>query len=107
MSERTPGPWEVGRTDEDEWGIHGTVIYSGNDQIALVPAEEEGKALPDAYLVAAAPEMLAVLERVKANAIAQHGRLSPSTILDVQAAIMKATGALGGRGDTARRPTQC
>ena len=62
MSQHTPGPWEVDRSDED-------VLVITQDQKIAVAAlwlenvETLDKVMPDARLIAAAPEMLELLER--------------------------------------------
>jgi hypothetical protein len=92
-TQHTPAPWT---TDGD--------AYSGNlDIIALTgriamldcefSAETEDVLTANARLIAAAPDLLAALQRALAAIEYYHAREgSPETLADARAAIAKATG---------------
>ena len=82
MTEHTPEPWEY----------DGGIVVR-RDGVNIARLALNGSAIEvrgNGRLIAAAPDMEAVLEKVKRNAIAEHGRLMPGTILEVQAALTKA-----------------
>jgi hypothetical protein len=80
MSKHTPGPWEALTADQD-----GIVIVSGPFSVCTVNANEpqEAECLGNARLIAAAPELLAALERLLAWA---DQAVSPSSRLPYYAA---------------------
>lgn len=87
MSKHTPGPWQWHR--KTKWGydslspavIHGTVE-------GLIDVDEN-----DARLIAAAPDLLAVLQDLEASAPYWSEYDVPIGIVDrIRAAIAKATG---------------
>jgi len=92
MSAHTPGPWKAVKfNDQKSWTIQGGEFYHALANV---------KAGDDAALIAAAPDMLAALKRVAAEA--DGGRLSANddelrdwlmAIRDVaRAAVAKAEG---------------
>jgi hypothetical protein len=103
MTKHTPGPWKC-----SEWTRNWTV-YSDNtgDEIvevqAVDDADENTKACADAHLIAAAPDLLAVLEELLPDlqcrcdvAFTSRGKHQPNTLCrhkdGVKAAIAKARG---------------
>ena len=104
MSEHTKGPWEVARTDagiivrtesvkKTRFGASRYAAIGGFDRS---DPEQLAEALANARLIAAAPELLAVLERVQSMFSYQfEGGLTgcmADLSIDVRAAIAKATG---------------
>lgn len=91
----TPGPWDVRTLENFGWNV---VHYRNGDKFDIVRVAKANKE-EDARLIAAAPEMLAALERQAAN-IARWietgepaGREESKSISDqICAAIAKATG---------------
>ena len=80
MSEHTPGPWSVYPCDQG-----GGILRRGDRQhpqshLQIVPME-------DARLIAAAPELLALIQRVPAECI-----MSPAIEEDIRAVLRAATG---------------
>ena len=96
MSKHTPGPWRVGNTDPLLFGRpHG----NGSEPIGFVygPSFAEGsevgqRAMADARLCAAAPELLAHLEFAVALLGAMPVLSGTAQVEAMRAAIVKATG---------------
>lgn len=100
MAKHTAAPWVVGEYSENlgydcmTGGIHaGPVVLDGADYGQKRCHEIEATALErmkaDAYLIAAAPDLLAACKMVEAMAV--HGEpLSVGDIAEVRAAIAKA-----------------
>ena len=85
-AQHTPGPWKFGFESVDpEWAI---VTIEGGLIIANVNADHRQEA--NARLIAAAPDMLAVLKDVE-NALSVMGK-ETTGLLRVRAAIAKAEG---------------
>ena len=59
----TPGPWETSVNDEGQWDV---CAEGGGDMVADLSASEHGEA--DARLIAAAPDLLAALKAMFADA---------------------------------------
>lgn len=92
-TKHTPGPWKVGRHDGNSGQLAGWQVLSDNpdDRIQGLVCQNAG---PDnARLIAAAPDMLAALERYK-NEDEEDGvdKQNDTTYLLACAAIAKATG---------------
>lgn len=92
MSQHTPGPWKAGNVNNIG---HGFLIWSeGNGcDVATVKVEQ------DRHLIAAAPAMLAALQKI--NAICAPGESDPermAAMLSEIAAIAAATGTPTGEG---------
>lgn len=92
-AKHTPGPWvaynAIGGRVLAHWRIRGGCVR--NDP-AFAVIDSGGKLLPEyeaanARLIAAAPDLLAVCERIKA-----HGTISSSWIGALDAALAKARG---------------
>ena len=86
----TPGPWRA------DISPHRKPLIIG-DYTTIAIACEAGnhngpKMAANAHLIAAAPDMLAALKTCRESAIKEQGRLLPSAILGMQAAINKAEG---------------
>lgn len=95
MSGHTPGPWEY---EHDEHGTQSEIVGQSEclfEAVCIIPHDdimEDGwqEMLANTRLIAAAPELLEVLVRLRA----MLGPDPNSAILhDVDAAIRKATGA--------------
>lgn len=71
-------------TDEKHGSLN--AVCESDDHMTHLRSDEELKAI--AYLIAAAPELLAVAQKIKA-----HGTLSSTWCDELEAAILKATGA--------------
>ena len=91
MSRHTPGPWSVGNTDPLLFGVK---RGNGTEPIGFVygPSFPErsalgSKALANARLIAAAPELLDVLAKCL-----RFGGLFPDLADEARAAIAKANG---------------
>jgi hypothetical protein len=66
MSNYTPGPWAyLFEPDDDVFILHGR---EGETQIGALQAWSEGEGEANARLIAAAPEMYALLERLRSMA---------------------------------------
>lgn len=80
----TPGPWfGVGEDDED--GEHVTTIWAnGGHQIAVIHGR--GSAFANADLIRAAPELLAMLQKIRDYHVNHH------VLYEIDAVIAKATG---------------
>lgn len=104
MSKHTPGPWRVGST----LGMNANMICVGDDNEGIASVygipfntdvsdpylkEKRPKALANAYLIAAAPELLAALERVRLE-WNESKFLKLATRQAVDAAINKAGGEM-------------
>jgi hypothetical protein len=81
MSEHTPGPWALSDISRD-------MIYDLNgDLFALIIKGESDKTkLENAYVISAAPDMLAVLKKIRDYHVNHH------VLFEIDAAIAKATG---------------
>ena len=115
----TPGPWEfleAGRTEEEGNACRPLTICGGNnDDLANVYSRDDAtvaisreEAIANARLIAAAPELLAVLQRLEAHCRVETGFKGEAHAAEgrdirkqVQAAITKATGA---HNEHARKP---
>ena len=98
-SKHTPGPWTV------DWSDDGPLIYTGDLLIASVSGSTEHVEVQgldgetteaNAWLIAAAPDLLAALERILArvetlNLFAEHGE-DAKVVEQARAAIAKAQG---------------
>lgn len=86
MSAHTPGPWRVtaGRIIVQDAGV---IIGSaaGHPNSGFYPTEEEGVA--NARLIAAAPDLLAVLQKIRDYHVNHH------VLFEIDAVIARATGA--------------
>jgi hypothetical protein len=96
MTTHTPGPWEI---EDDFTGLQ---VYSGSTQVAQILRDNCAPA--NARLIAAAPDMLAALEHLRAiagTAILHRASLDHQGLMELFeeareaafAAIAKATGA--------------
>jgi hypothetical protein len=98
-AKHTPGPWvflEEGYTEEDgHAGQPLTVTWRSEDLCSIFSAEDSTVIIPrevaiaNARLIAAAPELLAVLMKLRRGDL--HQRVRP-LFDEAQAAIAKATG---------------
>jgi hypothetical protein len=83
----TPGPWNISGTDT-RTGAPAMVSGKGDAAICdLYRRNPDNEA--NARLIAAAPELLAALERLMAS---QLGAIPPNVVHEVVTAIAKATG---------------
>ena len=92
----TPGPWtlEEGSAEEDGQIFDALVVVATatpDEMITAIPSHD-AEALANARLIAAAPDMLAVCQRL-IRAIGVNGPLLSKLSVDAQKAIDKATGA--------------
>ena len=89
-TQHTPGPWNVG--DDSPNDYEGPIIDTRDRAVAVITIDHETESTPEdranARLIAAAPELLAMLERVLDGVL----RLPPLDIEQALAAIIKATG---------------
>ena len=92
MSKHTPGPWLVTHKLSGSENHRGYRIANASDSWALAdvqPGDSDGVlGLANARLIAAAPELLAIAQRLKAA-----GGVWPDLAPALDAAIAKATGA--------------
>ena len=85
----TPGPWEPGRPDTRTISeVHGKWIYAGDMYLAIVKENAEADTMANAYLIAAAPDLLAACEALYDD---QRGPLTEAMKM-AEAAIKKARG---------------
>ena len=95
----TPGPWTVANFNEQTFTVDVETVERGNDVpekgylIARAYCGPDGSS-PDAALIAAAPDMLSMLEAVIRHdeALKPEFRLSSSLIRHIQTTIDKAKG---------------
>ena len=81
----TPGPWSVGAEDSDSGEVE--VVSEARPYVCMVlPGAIDGTTAANARLIAAAPELLAVLQHIHAYGY------SMQEYEMVKAAITKATG---------------
>jgi hypothetical protein len=87
----TPGPWRIIDGTEVR-GADGTIVCNTADYRVPAPAAEE-VAVPDAALIAAAPDLLAALQRIVRAADRMPIDSPLDGIIDeARAAIARATG---------------
>lgn len=100
MSAHTPGPWEVA---DESLGPYAWAVESvRGDDVALGPinsGDTHAEEVANAHLIAAAPDLLAALEKAHENAAAAlRGIVRPHNTVDLavemRAAIAKARGTL-------------
>lgn len=84
MSKHISGPWSCDRVHPD---CDVTYIDGDSDEVAVVYCTDRPERKASAILIAAAPELLAVAEKIKA-----HGTISSVWIDELEAAIKKARG---------------
>ena len=60
----TPGPWHF--EDRDHLGLNPNIYNQNNQDIARVYGTDEGRGLADAHLIAASPDLLAILKELMA-----------------------------------------
>ena len=96
-TQHTPGPWNVG--DDSPNDYEGPIIDTRDRAVAVITIDHETESTPEdranARLIAAAPELLAMLERVLDGVLRLPelpGTLCPLDIEQALAAITKATG---------------
>lgn len=66
----TPGPWQVGHESVSKWSAGDVFAADGTNICAVCACPEEmfkPHEIADAHLIAAAPDMLAMLKTVDAN----------------------------------------
>lgn len=87
-SKHTPGPWSVDPDDREgmEWNIH--IVAKDDRDMRICFMASNGPVEANAHLIAAAPDMLAILQRI---AVSYPGYI-PDFIEGVYAVIDKATG---------------
>lgn len=86
MGKHTQGPWILGTYDHASYNVTGP--KGEMPFIAKIPAgRKESERLANAFLIASAPDLLAVCEKIKA-----HGTISATWIDELDAAIAKARG---------------
>jgi hypothetical protein len=97
-TKHTPGPWEIGALlgDPDGKSYEYPTIYRINEDgsttyVADIMGANSPQAMPNARLIAAAPDLLEVLEEVESR-MARHGSGDVLFHSRVMAAIAKATG---------------
>lgn len=87
MSNHTPGPWSVYDTEPDaDYGMCG--VYANSSDIARCSVDVDrckAEVLANANLIAAAPDMLAVLKKI------EHTHLD-DLVFEIRAVIAKAEG---------------
>ena len=96
MSGHTPGPWTDKAIDESQWGVYDSRGWSVAQahQIKVLSADiKQAERTANARLIAAAPDLLAALERL----VRQHGSdgieySGDHPVAVARAAIAKATG---------------
>lgn len=90
---RTPGPWDA--KDSRVYGPERLVaVMQGGDYASdeEVLSMSDPEVLSNAKFVASAPDMEQALKAIRKDVIAEHGRVMPSRILQMQAALNKAKG---------------
>jgi hypothetical protein len=85
-AKHTPGPWEVGDAPDDRVAVHGGTVC-----VAVVGDKGFAAVEADAYLIAAAPELLAALEGLLADPYLSHS-INNDRMAPARAAIAKAKG---------------
>jgi hypothetical protein len=84
----TPGPWEVKETPESSF--QNWIVLAGRFRIVNVDGRRDSEAEANAYLIAAAPNLLAALREL-ADAIDEN-RVTIGAVNEARALIAKAEG---------------
>ena len=92
-TKHTPGPW-IASLEVEEWGIDSAVwgiatVAAGAGSTIDYRSGGDGATEANARLIAAAPDLLALLQRVRRGDL--HQRVRP-LYDEIQSAIAKATG---------------
>ena len=97
----TPGPWNVGDDSPNEY--EGPTIENIDTVIAVIPIDDVNDSTPEeranARIIAAAPELLSVLQSITAGVIEglnSEGDYMHARVKEARAAIAKATGGQPG-----------
>jgi len=100
MSKHTPGPWHLKKVESDSGHIVHLCPVGGDNNYSLLTTVEHDEVIfaavfegADARLIAAAPDLLAALQRLaKAMSVPAYDAERPNALNLAQKAIAKATG---------------